>query len=508
METLQFLAQGFAEAAKWYNIAFCFFGVFMGTAVGVLPGIGPSSGVALLIPITASVTGVMPPDQAATSGIIMLAGVFYGAMYGGSTTSILINTPGESASVVTCLDGYQMARQGRAGPALAIAAIGSFIAGMFALLMLAIVAKPLAEVALRFGPPEYFSLVVLGLAAITGLAGKSMAKALVMMVTGLLISTIGIDIVSGSARFTFEIPVLYQGLEFITIAVGMFALGEVFKTVIEEDAAQQDFPKIGRIMPTGQDMRDSIMPILRGSVLGFFIGILPGAGPTLSSFISYTMEKRLSQSPERFGRGAIEGVAGPESANNAAAGGAMIPLLTLGIPSSATTAILMGAFIMYNVQPGPLLFEKHPALVWGVIASMFFGNLMLLVLNMPLVKIFAKMVEIPAQYLLPLILAICVFGIYAVQGNLFNLWVMLAFGVFGFLLGGNDFPAAPLVLGVILGPMLENNLRRALTASNGDYAIFLTRPVSAILLVVAALWILVPIVLRRLGRQVVVGEGK
>ena len=508
MDTLHFLTLGFGEALRWHNILFCFFGVLMGTMVGVLPGIGPSSGVALLIPITASVTGSLPPDEGAMSAIIMLAGVFYGAMYGGSTTSILINTPGESASVVTCLDGYQMARQGRAGPALAIAAIGSFVAGMFALLMLIIIAKPLAEVALRFGPPEYFSLVVLGLAAITGLAGKSMPKALIMLVTGLLISTIGIDTVSGSARFTFDIPLLYQGLEFITVAVGMFALGEVFTTIFKGDVAAQEFARIGRILPTRQDLRDSILPILRGSVMGFFIGVLPGAGPTLSSFISYTMEKRMSKTPERFGKGAIEGVAGPEAANNAAAGGAMIPLLALGIPSSATTAILMGAFIMYNVQPGPLLFEKHPAVVWGVIASMFFGNVMLLVLNMPLVKMFAKMMEIPAKYLLPLILAICVFGIYAVQGNIFNLWVMLAFGVFGFLLGGNDFPAAPLVLGVILGPMLENNLRRALTASNGDYSIFVTRPVSALLLTAAVLWIIVPLFLKQMGRKVIVNEDE
>jgi putative tricarboxylic transport membrane protein len=327
-------------------------------------------------------------------------------------------------------------------------------------------------------------------------------------VTGLLISTIGIDTVSGSARFTFDIPLLYQGVEFITVAVGMFALGEVFTTVSKGDVAAQEFAQIGRIMPSRQDLRDSLLPILRGSVMGFFIGVLPGAGPTLSSFISYTMEKKLSKTPERFGKGAIEGLAGPESANNAAAGGAMIPLLALGIPSSATTAILMGAFIMYNVQPGPLLFEKHPAVVWGVIASMFFGNVMLLVLNMPLVKLFAKLMEIPAKYLLPLILAVCVFGIYAVQGNVFNLWVMLAFGVFGFLLGGNDFPAAPLVLGVILGPMLENNLRRALTASNGDYSVFVTRPASALLLLAAVLWIVVPLLLKRMGRKVLVNEDE
>lgn len=508
MDTWGFLAQGFAQALQPHNILFCFIGVFIGTAVGVLPGIGPSSGTAILIPITASVTGMLAPEDAATSAIIMLSGVFYGAMYGGSTTSVLINTPGESASVVTCLDGYQMARKGRAGAALAIAAIGSFIAGLFALVMLTILARPLADVALRFGPTEYFSLVVLGLAAITGLAGKSMLKALIMMVTGLLLSTIGIDSVSGSERFAFGVPVLYQGIDFITIAVGMFALGEVFKTILDRDGAPQDFPKIGRVLPTRDDLRRSWKPIARGSVMGFFLGILPGAGATLSSFLSYTTEKRLSKHPEEFGKGAIEGVAGPESANNAAAGGALIPLLALGIPSSATTSVLMGAFMMYNVAPGPLLFDKHPQVAWGVIASMFLGNLMLLVLNMPLVKIFAKLVEVPAKYLLPIIVGICFFGIYAVQGNTFNLIVMLIFGMAGYFLVSNDFPAAPLVLGRILGPMLENNFRRALTGSNGDYGVFLRRPVSAALLVVAILWIVVPVILKARGRHVLVSEEK
>lgn len=506
METLEFLAMGFAKALQWHNILFCFVGVFIGTAVGVLPGIGPASGTALLIPITATLTGMFKPEDAATSAIIMLSGVFYGAMYGGSTTSILINTPGESASVVTCLDGYQMAKRGRAGAALAIAAIGSFIAGLFALVMLTILAKPLAEVALKFGPPEYFSLVVLGLAAISGLAGKSILKALIMLATGLLLSTIGIDTVSGAERFAFGIPILYQGFDFITLAVGMFALGEVFRTIANPDASSGEFPKIGRILPTREDLRASWKPIARGSVMGFFIGILPGAGSTLASFISYTTEKRLSKHPEQFGQGAIEGVAGPESANNAASGGALIPLLALGIPSSATTSVLMGAFMMYNVAPGPLLFDKHPAVAWGVIASMFIGNLMLLILNMPLVRIFAKLVETPLKYLMPMILGICIFGVYAVQGNVFNLVVMLVAGILGFALAARDYPAAPLVLGRILGPMLENNFRRALTGSNGDYGIFLRRPVSAVLLLVAILWIAIPILLKQRGKKVLVND--
>ncbi|EGO63672.1 tripartite tricarboxylate transporter permease [Acetonema longum] len=505
METLQFLLDGFAIALQPHNIAFAFIGVFIGTAVGILPGLGPSSGIALLIPITAVLTGGLDAQAAATSGIIMLAGVFYGAMYGGSTTSILLNTPGESASVITAIDGYQMAKRGRGGAALSIAAIGSFIAGMFALLMLLILARPLSELAIQFGPTEYFSLVVLGLAAVTGLAGKSMIKALIMMTTGLLVSTIGVDALTGVGRFTFEIPVLYQGFDFITLAVGFFALGEVFRAILHKDEAES-VAKIDHLLPSREEFRASAPAIGRGSLLGFFIGILPGAGPTLSSFMSYTLEKRVSKTPERFGKGAIEGVAGPESANNAASGGAMIPLLVLGIPSSATTAVLMGAFIMYNVQPGPLLFEKYPDVVWGVIASMFVGNLMLLILNMPLIKIFAKLIETPAKYLLPMILAICVFGVYAVQVNLFSLVLMLVCGVLGYLLGQNDFPVAPLILGRVLGPMLENNLRRALTLSDGDFSIFVTQPISALLLAIAAMWILIPVLLKMRGKKVIVNE--
>ncbi|HMM22106.1 MAG TPA: tripartite tricarboxylate transporter permease [Selenomonadales bacterium] len=507
MDTLHFLANGFLVALQPYNLAFAFIGVVIGTAVGILPGIGPSSGVALLIPITAVLTGGLDPEAAATSGIILLAGVFYGAMYGGSTTSILINTPGESSSVITALDGYQMAKQGRGGVALSIAAIGSFLAGIFALVMLLLLAQPLSELAIQFGPAEYFSLVVLGLAAVTGLAGKSMIKALIMMTAGLAASTIGVDALTGVGRFTFEIPSLYQGLEFITIAVGFFALGEVFRTILDNNG-NETIAKIGRLLPTKKDFRDSVPAIARGSILGFFVGILPGAGPTLSSFMSYTLEKKSSKTPERFGKGAIEGVAGPESANNAASGGAMIPLLVLGIPSSATTAVLMGAFIMYNVQPGPLLFEKYPTVVWGVIASMFVGNLMLLILNMPLIKVFAKLVETPPQYLLPIILAICVFGVYAVQVNVFNLVLMLVCGILGYLLVQNDFPVAPLILGRVLGPMLENNLRRALTLSDGDYIIFLSHPISAFLLATALLWIVVPVLLKKRGRKVIVNEAE
>lgn len=506
MEVIQFLADGFGSALRWHNLLFALVGVLIGTAVGVLPGIGPMSGVALLIPVTSTMTGGLGPEEAATSAIILLAGVYYGAMYGGSTTSILLNTPGESSSVVTTLDGYQMAKQGRAGAALSISAIGSFVAGIIALIALVLVAEPLSNVAVRFGPAEYFSLMLLGLAAVSGLAGKSMTKALMMTVFGLLLATIGMDNVSGVARFTYGQAVLYTGLEFLTIAVGLFALGEVFKTIIGREYAVGMIARVGRILPTRQDLKDSAGPIARGSLLGFFIGVLPGAGATLASFFSYIMEKKISKNPQKFGTGAIAGVAAPESANNAASGGAMIPLLTLGIPGSGTTAILMGALIMYNVQPGPLLFDEHPEVAWGLIASMFIGNLMLLVLNMPLVKLFAKIIETPPKYLLPIIVAISVFGVYAVQYSTFDLMLLIACGIAGYFLAKNDFPLAPLVLGLVLGPMIENNMRRALTGSDGDFSIFVAKPISAAFLIAAALWLVVPLLLKLRGKKVLINE--
>ena len=506
MSTLQFLADGFSIAFQWQNLLFAFVGVIIGTAVGVLPGIGPMSGVALLIPVTATITSGMPTEAAAASSIILLAGVYYGAMYGGSTTSILLNTPGESSSVVTTLDGYQMAKQGRAGAALAISAIGSFVAGIISLIGLVLLAEPLSNVAIKFGPAEYFSLMLLGLAAVSGLAGKSMTKALLMTVLGLMLGTIGIDAVSGIARFTYNQPVLFSGLEFLTIAVGLFALGEVFKTVLERDHEDGAIAKINRILPTKQDMKDSAVPIVRGSLLGFFIGVLPGAGATLASFFSYMTEKKFSKDPDSFGKGNIAGVAGPESANNAASGGAMIPLLTLGIPGSGTTAILMGALIMYNIQPGPLLFDEHPDIAWGLIASMFIGNLMLLVLNMPLVRVFAKVIQTPKKYLLPIIVAISFFGVYAVQYTTFDLYLLLGCGVLGYLLSKNDFPVAPLVLALVLGPMIENNMRRALTISNGEFSIFFTKPLSLVFIIVAAAWLIIPMLLKLKGKAVIIED--
>ncbi|MED4552501.1 tripartite tricarboxylate transporter permease [Lysinibacillus capsici] len=506
MSTLQFLADGFAVALQWQNLLFALVGVIIGTAVGVLPGIGPMSGVALLIPVTATITAGLPTEAAATSSIILLAGVYYGAMYGGSTTSILLNTPGESSSVVTTLDGYQMAKQGRAGSALSIAAIGSFCAGLVALLGLILLANPLSKLALKFGPAEYFSLMLLGLAAVSGLAGRSITKALIMTVLGLMLGTVGIDAVSGIERFTFGQPMLFSGIEFLTIAVGLFALGEVFKTILEKEEEDGQLAKINRVLPTKQDLKDSAVPIARGSLLGFFIGVLPGAGATLASFFSYITEKKFSKTPEQFGKGHIAGVAGPESANNAASGGAMIPLLTLGIPGSGTTAILMGALIMYNIQPGPLLFDEHPQVAWGLIASMFIGNLMLLALNMPLVRIFAKIIETPKKYLLPIIIAISIFGVYAVQFATFDLFLLVACGVLGYLFAKNDYPVAPLVLALVLGPMIENNMRRALTISNGDFSIFITKPLSLLFLVVAISWLLIPLIMKIRGKNVLINE--
>jgi putative tricarboxylic transport membrane protein len=507
LEALHFLAQGLSIALQPINLMFAFIGCFLGTIVGVLPGIGPISGVALLIPVCAKLTSGLPADQAATSSIILLAGIYYGAMYGGSTTSILINTPGENSSVCTCLDGYQMAKNGRAGIALGISAIGSFVAGILATIGLLFMAKPLAEVALKFGPAAQFSLMMLGLCALTSLAGKSQLKAFIMTILGLILSTVGVDPITGVARMTFNYNELYSGVEFLTLAVGMFALGEVFKTIINREYAEGEPIKVGRIIPTKQDMKDSWAPILRGSFLAFFLGLIPGCGAALCSFMAYTVEKKVSKNRDNFGKGAIEGVAAPESANNAAAGGAMIPLLTLGIPGTGTTAVLMGALIMFNITPGPLLFQDHPQVAWGLIASMLVGNVMLLILNLPLVKVFAKVIETPPKYLIPGIIAVSVFGIYAVQLSVFNLLLMVGSGVAAYYLAKNDYPIAPLVLSLILGPLIENNLRRAVNLFNGDYSRFLTDPISLTFLTVAFLWVAVPQFLKLRGKNVVVEEG-
>ena len=488
MEIFQNILMGFQVALSFQNLFFCLAGVTFGTLIGVLPGIGPVTGVAILIPITFGLN--------ATTAIITMAGVYYGAMYGGSTTSILINVPGESSSVMTTVDGYQMAKKGRAGPALGMAAFSSFIAGTLAVVMLTFIAPPLASVALSFGPPEYFALTFMGLTLVTSLSGESMLKGIMSGVFGLIVACVGVDAISGEERFTFGNIYLLDGMGFIGVAVGLFAVAEVLINL--EHPMEQVFVQtkltLRNLFPTLQDWKDSLGPIGRSSLLGFFIGVLPGAGATIASFLSYAMEKKLSRHPERFGTGAIEGVAAPESANNAAAGGAMVPLLTLGIPGSGTTAVLLGALLIHGLRPGPLLFQSNPEFVWGVIASMYIGNVMLLVLNLPLVGIWASLLRVPYRILMPLIITLSAVGVFATDNNVFDMWVMFAFGVIGYLMRKLEFPAAPAVLGLVLGPLVERSLRQSLTISHGDLAIFFTRPISAVLTVCALLSLCAPLV--------------
>jgi putative tricarboxylic transport membrane protein len=488
VEILQHLSTGFEIALTLNNLIFCFMGVTLGTLIGVLPGIGPVTGVAILIPITFGMD--------ATTAMITMAGVYYGAMYGGSTTSILINVPGESSSVMTTLDGYQMALKGRAGPALGMAAIASFIAGTFSIVMLSWIAPVLAGFAVAFGPPEYFALTFMGLTLVTGLAGDSMIKGVMSGVFGLLVACVGVDAISGSPRFIFGSIYLLDGVGFIGVAVGLFALAEVLVNI--EEPLKQVFVKtklnMRSLFPNLQDWKDSAGALWRGSFLGFFIGVLPGAGATVASFLSYATEKKLSKHPEKFGTGVIEGVAGPEGANNSAAGGAMVPLLTLGIPGSGTTAVLMGALLIHGLRPGPLLFQDHPDVVWGLIASMYIGNVLLLILNLPLVGVWVSFLKVPYRILMPLIVTISAVGVFATDNNIFDMWIMFAFGIVGYLMRKLDFPAAPAVLALVLGPMVERSLRQSLTISHGDLSIFFTRPIAATLTVFALLSLFAPLV--------------
>jgi putative tricarboxylic transport membrane protein len=468
------------------NLFFCFIGVLMGTLVGVLPGLGPTAAIALLLPNTFHFQPV--------SAVIMLAGIYYGAMYGGSTTSILVNIPGEAASVVTCLDGYQMARKGRAGPALGIAAMGSFIAGTLSILALMLVAPPLAKVALAFGPPEYFSLTLLGLLILIYMASKSILKALMMAVFGLLIGTIGMDSISGTQRLTFGILELSDGIGLIPVIMGVFGVAEVITNV--EDVIKQELvtTKVKNLLPSIQDWKDSFWPIIRGSFLGFFIGILPGPAPVISAFSSYALEKKLSKHPERFGTGVIEGVAGPEAANNSATGGAFIPLFTLGIPSNSVVAILLGAFMIFGIQPGPLLIAQHPDLFWGTIMSMYVGNAMLLVLNLPLIGLWVKLLKVPYPILFPLILVFCLVGVYSLNNSLTEVAMMIGFGVFGYLGRKFQFEMAPLILALVIGPMMEQNLRLSLVISQGSPWIFIEHPISAVFLGTCLFLLISPLV--------------
>jgi putative tricarboxylic transport membrane protein len=479
------LAQGFSVALNPINLIYCFVGVFIGTLVGVLPGIGPVSAMSLLLPVTLSST----PE----AGIIMMAGIYYGSMYGGSTTSILVNIPGEAASVVTCLDGHEMAKQGRAGPALGIAALGSFAAGTFALVALMLVAPTLARVAVAFGPPEYFSLMVLGLTILSFLSQGSMAKALLMAAFGILLGLIGMDQITAQARLTFDRLELLDGVGLVPIVMGLFGVAEILSNLEREVKREVIGARIGGLWPSLADWAASKWPIGRGTVLGFFLGILPGGGAVIASFASYAMEKKLSRTPERFGKGAIEGVAGPEAANNAAAGGAFIPLMTLGIPPNVVMALLLGAFVIHGLQPGPLMMVQRPDLFWGIVASMYIGNVMLLVLNMPLIGMWVQVLKLPYRVLFPLILMFCIVGVFASGNAVFDVFVMVIFGVLGYLMRKFGYEPAPLVLAFVLGPMLENNLRKSLILSHGDFMIFLDRPISATCLVLAAAALLAPL---------------
>jgi putative tricarboxylic transport membrane protein len=475
VDTLNHLMTGLAAAMSLQNLLFALIGCILGTLIGVLPGLGPAAGTAILIPLTFK----LDP----TGAIIMLSAIYYGAMYGGTITSVLINVPGEAASVVTCFDGYQMAKQGRGGTALGIAAIGSFIGGISATIALVVVAPPLARVALSFGPPEFFALMLVGLCLIIGLAGRSLLAGLTMAVLGLLIALVGIDPVRGAPRFTFGIPSLYDGVGFIPVVMGLFGVAEILLTV-EAPYRQVIKAKLTSLLPSREEWRRSLGAIARGTGIGFFLGLIPGVGAIIPTFVAYVVEKRLSKTPEKFGQGAIEGVAAPETANNAYANAAMVPLLALGIPSSPTIAVLMGAFIINGIQPGPFLFTEQPALVWTVIASFFVGNVLLLILNLPLVGLWAKLLKIPFSYMCAGVLIFCVIGAYGLKQSLFDVWVMLGFGIIGYLLRKLDFPIAPAILALILGPMMEKSLRTTLEISGGSFAIFLDRPVALTLLAV------------------------
>jgi len=488
METLGWIGQGFAVALAPENLLFCFIGVLMGTLIGVLPGIGPVSGVAILLPIVFT----LEP----TAAMIMLAGIYYGSMYGGSTTSILINTPGESASVMTCLDGYAMARAGRAGAALGMAALASFVAGTVSVVGLMLLAPPLAEFALKFGPAEYFALMVLGLTMLTRLAGKSLIKGLMMGMFGLALGTVGLDPMTGVARYTAGRIEFLDGVGFVSVAMGLFALGEIFSNA-EESLSRDVFKTdLKGLWPSLQDWMAVRWTLVRATIIGFFVGALPGAGATVASFMAYVAEKKASKHPERFGTGVIEGVAAPEAANNAATGGALVPLLTLGIPSSATTAILLGALLILNVRPGPLMIAERPEFFWAVVTSMYVGNVMLLILNLPLVGLWASLLRIPYTILLPLILLFTLIGAYAINNNVWDIWIMLLFGVIGYLMRKFEYPAAPVVLALVLGPLMETNFRRTLAISQGDYAVFLTHPIAAFLLICAVLSLAWPLLAR------------
>ena len=496
MDILSSLAQGFSVSLQPANLMYCFIGVGLGTFVGVLPGLGSAATIALLLPITYHIP--------TTSAVIMLAGIWYGSMYGGSTTAILLRVPGESASVMTCIDGFEMAKRGRAGAALGISAFGSFIAGTIGLVGLIFLAPPLSEFALDFGPPEYFALTLVGLTLVSFLSSGDWRKALAMAALGLLLGIVGLDPVRSHERFTFGVLSLRGGLELIPMVMGLFGLSQVFGMLERRPPTVEEVAKppsrLRELLPNREDWRRSTGAILRGTLVGFLVGVLPGAGATISSYIAYAVERRRAREPERFGRGAIEGVAAPEAANNAATSSGFIPLLTLGLPANVVMALMLGAFMLHGVTPGPTLMAEKPDMFWGIVTSMFIGNVMLLVLNLPLIGLFAQLTRLPYRYLVAVIVIACLVGAYGVNNNAADIVVMLAFGVFGWLAEKFGYGLAPLVLAFVLGPLMETSLRQSLIISQGDVGIFVSRPISATLIAIGAVFVLLPLVRRFFGR--------
>ena len=471
MESAHSIALGLSVALQPMNLVFCFVGVFVGTLIGVLPGIGPVGTMSLLLPVTFHLSPV--------GAIIMLAGIYYGAQYGGSTTSILVNIPGEASSIVTCLDGYQMARNGRAGPALGMAALGSFIGGTVGILGLMLLAAPLAEAALSFGPPEYFALMCVSLVVLTFLSQASMYKSLMMALVGLLLSFVGLDMFTSAPRFTFGINDLTDGVGLIPLVMGLFGVAEILLNLEQSMTRDIYATRLGELLPTARDWVAARWSVLRGTVVGFGLGLLPGGGAVLASFVSYALERRLSRHPERFGTGVIEGVAAPESANNAAAQASFIPLLALGLPANVVMAVLFGGLLIHGVQPGPLVMQQRPDLFWGVVMSMFVGNALLLALNLPLIGIWVRLLRVPYDVLFPLILLFCVVGVYSVNNSRVDVYLMVVFGLAGYVMHKLGYEPAPLALAYVLGPILENSMRQSLALSGGSFAIFVTRPISA-----------------------------
>ena len=502
METLQSLAYGFSICLEPINLLYCFFGVLMGTLVGVLPGLGPAATISLLLPLIFHA----PPVRS----IIMLAGICYGAQYGGSTTSILVNIPGEAASIVTCLDGYQMARKGRAGAALGISAIGSFIAGTFGVFGLMFFAPTMANFALRFGPPEFFSLAVMSLMLVTYVSKGSLLRSLIMACMGVAMSTVGMDPMTSRTRFTFGVTELMDGFDIVYVAMGMFGMGEVLMNLSQSMKKTETVDtEIKNLFPNRQDWKKCAMPIARGTVIGFFLGIIPGFGNLLPTFVSYAVEKKLSKYPEKFGTGIIEGVAGPESTNNASSSATFIPLLSLGLPTNPSTAIILGALMILGLQPGPMLISSNPDLFWGVIASMYIGNVMLVILNLPLIGLWVKILKIPYSILYVLIIMFCQIGAYSVNNSVDDVLLVNIFALVGFLVKRYEFDAAPLMLGLVLGPLFENALRRSLLISEGSPLIFVTRPLSAFFLLVAFIFLLSPLFSRKkIGEKVIAMQEK